>query len=368
MRYAPVGMLCGLIALAAAGCGSAPDEFAGEGGIFDSPVDVVVNGNAAYVMNANFDLSDEKDGAITVVDIPACLINRKECIVRRVETPAFIGEMVINQDGTAGYLANRRGDTVLLVDLSDPWTPEIVDLDPDKDGDQGIKVGVEPFGLSLSPDETTLYVTNVGSGDLSVVDLDTEELVKNELLASGISEVEIQPGSDYAYITNKGRISVTVFDIESNRLVTALPFGSFLTGVGTDTRGIAFSPDGTTGFIASRNPDSLLVIDTTKIPENVDQSVIDLVATGNGPSGVSVTPDGAEVWITNYSSNNVFAYDAETREVLEVVSAGLGPNALAMAAPVEQDPEHYFILVTNFLSHNVSLLDARAKEYIWAIP
>ncbi len=368
-RHAAV-VLAFACVLLVAGCGETPEEFAGEGGIFDSPLGIVVNGDFAYVMNGNFDLSDESDGAITVIDIPRSLVNRKDCIVGRVKTPAYIGKMVLTRDGRTGYIANRAGDTILYVDLADPALPKIVDLDPGRDGDQGVRVGIEPFGLTLSPDERMLYVTNVGSGDLSIVDLAGERLVKNEQMEWGINDIAIQPGATprYAYITNKGLNAVAIFDIITNRFVTAFPVGSMRTGLGSDTRGIDFTPDGKWAFIAARHPESLLVVDTSKVPGQVERAVVDLLPMDLSPTAVKVAPGGEEVWVTNFDSNNVYAIDIRSRSVLDVIPVGGGPYDIAFTEEDPDQPGQYYVLVANFRSHNVSLIDGRTKEYVWVIP
>lgn len=361
--------LAALLALAlTSSCGSPPDEFTGQGGIFDSPVGVVVNGDYGYVMNANFDLSDDKDGAITVLDLPRCLVNRKDCIIGRETTPPFVGKMIMSSDRQIGYLANRRNNSVLLVDLSDPADPRLMDLDETRSGDQGIKVGIEPFAMALSEDDERLYVANLGSGDLSIVDVPGRTLIKNEQVQWGINEVKIPPGGRYAYLTNRGLQSVVLFDTVTNRINTAFALGSRRTGIGIDTRGIDFTPDGRWAFIAARQPESLLVVDTEKLPSNPDDAVVDLLPLDLRPTAVRVTPDGAEVWVTNFASNNIYIFDTQTRAPLSVVTVGSGPSDITFTEENPDDPGHYYALITNFDSHNVSLIDARSKEYIWAIP
>ncbi|MCZ7584687.1 MAG: YncE family protein [Deltaproteobacteria bacterium] len=357
-----------VMALSGTACDEAPADFSGEGGIFDSPVSAVINGDYVYILSANFDLSDEGDGAITIVDIKRSLVNRREGIVNRVSMPAYIGKMVISEDGQTGYLANRAGSSILLVDLSDPVRPELIDLNPDQGGTQGIRVGSEPFGLTLSPDETRLFVANVGSGDLSIVDVPGRQLIKNELLNWGLNDIGIQPGSPYAYITNKGLNAVAIYDITTSRFVTSFPLGGLTTGLGTDTRGIDFTSDGRWAFIAARNPESLLVVDTDKIPAQVDTAVVDILPMDLKPTAVRVAPNDYEVWVTNFDSHNVYAIDIRSRSVLDVVSTGAGPYDLAIADLDPDAPEQYYVFVSNFNSHNVSLIDGRTKEYVWVIP
>jgi YVTN family beta-propeller protein len=344
------------------------DEFSGEGGVLDSPVSLAVFGDYAYVANSNFDLSDDGDGWLSVIHIPTAIRNRKQCIVSRVNTEPFLGQILINREGTIAYVAGRKQNRVLLFDLSDPERPEQIDTDPSEDGVQGIQVGVEPVGLALARDEQILLVANVGSGDLSIVDLSKSRLIRNLRLGWGITRVAVDPEGRYAYVTNKGINSISVIEIETARFVAGFSVGDPNTGLDQDTRGVAFSKDGKYAYIAVRRPPSLAVIETEKLPYYPERAVQQYIPMDNQPSAVAVTPDGKEIWVANYASSSVFVIDARSHTVSDVVQVGTGPYDIAFSTENPDDPGHYYTFIANFLSHNVSLLDSRTKDYIWAIP
>lgn len=345
-----------------------PPAFSGEGGILDSPIGVAIHGDYAYVTNANFDLSGDKEGWIAVVDIPLSLRNRKTCIINRVFTDPFLGEIIIDQAGAVAYVANRKRDEVWLFDLSDPIRPEPIDLNEQAAGVQGIKVGIEPVGMALSPDETLLFVANVRSGDLSIVDVLDLRLIKNERLGSGINAVAVDPQGRYAYVTNKGVNSIAMLDIETGSFVTSFSVGDPRTGLGQDTRGIAFSADGRYIYIATRDPASLMVVDADKLPHYPDRAVVEYIPMDSKPTAVEISPDGSEIWVANFNSSNVYVVDAMYHNILDVVEVGVGPYDIAFSNEIPDGSGHHFAYITNFFSHNISLIDATSKDYVWAIP
>lgn len=349
------------------GCGE-PAPFEGEGGILDSPVSAAVNGKYVYITNANFDLSRDKQGWIAVLDTEKALVNRKTALVNRTFTEPYLGEILINSDKTIAYVANRQDDTVDLFDLSDPFRPEIIDLNPVADGDQGINVGLEPIGLALSPDESMLFVANVKSGDLSFVDTQSRRLIKNERLGSGINAVAVDPQGKYIYVSNKGINSISMIEVETGRFITSFSVGDTRSGLGQDTRGIAFSPDGRYAYIAAREPSSLMIVDTDKLPHYPDSAVIKFIPMDSRPSAVVISPEGDEIWVANYNSSNVFVVDANYHNILDVVDVGVGPYDIVFTEENRVDPGHYYAYVVNFLSHNVTLVDAGTKDVVWAIP
>ena len=364
-----IGFFAALFAIAVAmvACEAPTQEF-GEGGALDSPIGIAIHGDYAYITNANFDLSDDKEGWIAVIDLYTALRNRKKCILNRMITEPYIGDIVINDEGSLAYIANRKQDLVMLVDLSDPVNPEIIDMEPEKKGIQGIKVGIAPVALALSPDETFLFAANVGSGDLSIIDTATRKLIKNERLGAGINAVAVDPEGKYVYVSNKGLNSISLLEIETGKFVTSFAVGDQRSGIGQDTRDIDFSKDGRYAYISAGEPPSIMVVDTDKLPHYPDRAVIEYIPMDSKPTAVKLSPDGSELWVANYFSSAVYVVDTYYHEIIDVVDTGIGPYDIAFFPGTPQDPDHYYALVTCFYAHNLSLIDARSKELIWAIP
>lgn len=362
-------MVCTVLLLTSIACEELP-PYDGEGGKLDSPIYAEVFDDYIYVTSANFDLSGNKRGWISVIDIDKSIRNRQTCIVNRVYTDPYIGDFIIDKEKAIGYLANRMDDDIQLLDLSDPKYPEFIDLKDDQKGIQGIKVGREPLGLTLNADGSLLFVANVGSGHLSFIDTKERRLIKNERLSTGINAVAVDPSERYVYVSNNKFNSVSVIDIETGKFLTSFAVGDVSAEIVQDTRGIAFSQDGRYAYIAAHNPPALMVVDTEKIPYYPDEAVVEFIPMDTQPTGVQLSPDGSEIWVANYNSKRVFVVDTQYHIVTDVIRSGSGSYDIVFAPSpaIDRDPGHYFAYVVNFLSHSLSVYDARAKELIWAIP
>ena len=90
----------------------------------------------------------------------------------------------------------------------------------------------------------------------------------------------------FADITNYYGHNVSVIDTATNNITTNV------TGLNYPFE-IAFSPDGTKGFVVNLGNNTVSVINTTtnKVTATVD--------VGINPEGVAVTPDGKKVYVTN---------------------------------------------------------------------
>src|SRR6218665_3765523 len=105
-----------------------------------------------------------------------------------------------------------------------------------------ITVGTTPAGVAVTPDGSTVYVTNRGSDSVSVID------------------------------TATGTVTKTI-------TVGLRPFG------------VAVTPDGSTVYVASYESDSVSRIDTAT------RTVTKTITVGMEPAGVVVTPDGSAIYV-----------------------------------------------------------------------
>jgi YVTN family beta-propeller protein len=85
-----------------------------------------------------------------------------------------LAEVVVDGAGRA-YISNRARNQVEVVSLASGTR------------EAPIPVGSQPWGLDLSPDETTLYVANSGANDVSVVDLASRREVRRVDVPSGFT-------------------------------------------------------------------------------------------------------------------------------------------------------------------------------------
>jgi YVTN family beta-propeller protein len=69
----------------------------------------------------------------------------------------YIGDMVLNNDGSRLYVVDQIGFRMMIIDTK---TNQVI---------QNVKTGRYPYGITLSPDEKTVYVANVGMFEYSYI-------------------------------------------------------------------------------------------------------------------------------------------------------------------------------------------------------
>ncbi len=123
------------------------------------------------------------------------------------------------QAQTRAYVTDISSNTVSVIDTA---TNTVVATIP---------VGVNPFGVAITPDGTRAYVTDVSSNTVSVIDTATNTVVATIPVGVIPRGVAITPDGTRAYATNEGSNTVSVIDTATNTVVATIPVGVIPFGV-----------------------------------------------------------------------------------------------------------------------------------------
>jgi len=203
-------------------------------------------------------------------------------------------------------------------------------------------------------DEKWLYVTMPRSGKVAVINLDTFKVEKNLPAGEMPMRAAIQPDQEYLWIGNdvQGGVKsgVTVIDIDTGEIVKSID-----TGAGHHE--IAFSGDSRRAFVTNRESGAVTVIDTGKL------EVINQVDTGSVPISVAYSPLSDAAYAADGLSGVITVIDPESGLSFEKIEAkpGLGPmrfsNDGRWGFAVNPNENLVFVIdaSTNKLAHTVEV-------------
>lgn len=100
------------------------------------------------------------------------------------------------------------------------------------------------------------------------------------LLLGALGTLSAKAQSFFAYVVNRGSSSVSVINAATNTVVDTV-------AVGSDSFGVATTPNGAFAYVANRGSNSVSVISTAT------NTVVATVVVGSGPVDVAITPNGA---------------------------------------------------------------------------
>ena len=200
----------------------------------------------------------------------------------------------------------------------------------------------------MTPDGKHVYVTNLVSNSVSVIDTAGNMVVDTVQVASPIG-VAVTPDGKHVYVADQNNNTVSVIDTTSNMVVgSPIPVGP------TPAR-VAVTPDGKDVYVTNSGTNSVSVIDTAS-----NMVVGTPILVGNGPVGIAVTPDGKRIYVANFLNGNVSAIDTASNTVVGTTPAGSLPgfvgiipdipfSALSAKLAIQFTPNHdLFELVSGF--------------------
>src|SRR3954452_8671569 len=212
-----------------------------------------------------------------------------------------------------------------------------------------------------------VYVSNEGSGDISIIDpvkmeaLATVPLGKRarglhatadgKLIFVALSGSPFAPpGVDESTLPppDKSADGVGVFDVAQQKMLRKVPGGS-------DPEQFAISKDGKLLYVSNEDAAGLSFVD----PSN--GQVLKTVPTGREPEGVTLAPDGKYVYVTSEDEGTVTVVDTATQSVVKKIPVGHRPRVIVFL------PDGSRAYITNENDATVSVIDTAKLDVVGTI-
>ena len=222
-----------------------------------------------------------------------------------------------------------------------------------------ITVGASPIGVALSPDGVNAYVSN---SDGSVSKINTATNVMTSIMGVGTASpyaagqgpygIAVSPNGALVYVTLNGDNSIAVIDTTNDSVTHPAGFTNAFTG----PYSVVFSPDSLNAYVTNADGNSVSVLDTAN-----NTVVGSPISVGSSPWGIALSPTGARAYVTNTSDGTVSVIDTTNKTVLFTIRTST--NAVGSytsgqgALGVTVSPNGAFVYVTNNQDNTVSVID-----------
>lgn len=214
----------------------------------------------------------------------------------RVATGNMPHEIAISPDGKRAAVVAYGDTTVDIFDVASGDLAKRIDLAPN----------ARPHGIVWLADGR-IVATTEGSDTLTLVSAD---LSKVEGISTGqkVSHmVAVNPGGGLAYVANIGSGTVSVVDIDKREKLADI-------AVGGKPEGIALSPDGRWLWVGDLSAPVVRAIDTST------RTVVAEVSVDPVAIRVAFTPDGRWVVTSNVLAGTLSVIDAEEKTVTRTIT------------------------------------------------
>src|SRR5512138_138568 len=212
-----------------------------------------------------------------------------------------------------------------------------------------------------------IYVTNERSGDLSVIDGSTYEVIATVPLGKRPRGIQVSPDGTQLFVALSGSPiagpgvdestlppadpsadGIGIVDIASLKLLRVIR------GV-SDPEQMVVTPDGKRLYIASEDTGTAVVVDVETGETIATQEV------GGEPEGVGISPDGRFVYMTSEEDHQVSVISTETNEVIKQFEVGQRPRQAAFSSDGAR------AYVTGEIDATVSVVDVNEHKVIHTI-
>jgi len=204
-------------------------------------------------------------------------------------------EISVSPDGRLAVVSNygtrdQPGSSISILDLEQPAELRRIDLAPHS----------RPHGVAwYAPDRVA--VTTEGSRSLLLVDPVAgriEQAIATDQETSHM--VAVSADAKRAYVTNLGSGTTTAIDLVAGRKLADLP-----TGAGSEA--LALSPDGRELWVAARAEGQVAIVDTASL------QVTAKVPVPGMPIRIAMTPDGHAALVSCAQSSDIVLVDVAGR-------------------------------------------------------
>lgn len=226
--------------------------------------------------------------------------------LRSFDVPGIVVESAITPDGSTLYVSNFSRNSVQQLDLR---RGRVV---------REIQAGLHPKILVLSRDGSRLYAANWGSHNVTEIDTAAWRVVRTHEAGTNPRGTAVTTGGTL-YVANFNGHSIDVYAGPDRTAHHRLSNVCFV------PRHLCLSPDERTLYITCFRHSELLAMDVAT------EAVTHRVSVGNWPKACDVTPDGRYVGTANYGGSSVSVVDTTdwTASTLDVPAMDHGSGIVA---------------------------------------
>jgi YVTN family beta-propeller protein len=180
------------------------------------------------------------------------------------------------------------------------------------------------------PIKPLLYVTNINSGSVSVVDIELDKVVKIIPIGARAEGIDIMPDGSEIWVTNIKENYISIIDTETNEVINSIDTGN-------EPLRLKFSNNGKYCFVSNSGDGTISVYDgktkqqvaSIEIPGK--ENLFDKVVYGTPrPVGILMHPNGLYAFVSNLTAGRVEVIDMKSLSIVSSIEAENMPDGLAL--------------------------------------
>lgn len=212
--------------------------------------------------------------------------------------------------------------------------------------------------IAVSPDESTAYISNWVSGDISVIDVAERKFLSLIPVGGTPRGMAFSKDGAFLYVCRYDNGTILKIDTETRKIVKTLDFG----GWGAK-RHIVLDKVRNIFYVSDMARHTVVVFD------GETDAFLDEIRIDYNPNTIALNSDGSRLYIATRGRNHpesylikgyyfgkIFVMDTESREIIEWFWGMNQPTGLALS------PDDRFLAYTNFLDYTIEVYKTGFQE------
>lgn len=293
----------------------------------EGPHEVGISPDGRFALVSNYGSRGSPGQSLTLIDIPSA------SVVKTID----LGEYR-SPHGVEWLDAGRVAVTVEA-------NQALIVVDPEKATVSGaIETGQQTSHMvALDPARQRAYTSNIGSGSLTVLDLETNERVKNIETGEGAEGLAVAGKDGRIWVTNREADTITVLDGDSLEVLKTI------TSKGFPIRATATPKDQV--LVTRARAGDLVIYDAASFEEirvvpfdinsmgSEDRLFGDRFGDSSVPIGVVVDDRGEHAFVAHANADVITEVDLSNGEIVRLLHAGREPDGMGYSAVAPEAPD-----------------------------
>lgn len=259
-----------------------------------------------------------------------------------------------NRIAVANYgTAKTKGKSIIIINTEKNCIEKTIEFTRGYKGLDGI--------VSIQNTDKVAAISRI-SNQFLIVNLDNGTVESEVDTQQNTSHFFVfHPSKPFVYVTNIVSGSVSVINLKTNVVSEIIPCGA-------GTNGIDITPDGSEVWVANANNNSISVIST------LNNKVIKTLSTGNEPLSLKFSVNGRYCLVTNLSDGTISVFNQSSRAEIKTISIhgkkGFVERLLHHTPrPVNilMHPNGLYAFVSNSNANKVEVIDMKTFEIVSSI-
>ena len=294
----------------------------------NAPHEVAVSPNGMLALVGNYGTRDEPGSSLTVIDVAAAEV------VKTIEL----------QEYTHPHGIVWLNDEVALVTAEDQQALLRINI-VEGEVDQKISTDAEiSHMVAVAREHGLAFVTNIGSGSVTVIDLALGVQVAHVITGEGSEGVAVTPDGRQVWVTNRAEDTISVLNVTGRKVVARIEAGEFPIRAEATANGrfvlVTNAKGNDLSIFSTKDMKELGRVSFTEVSKGDEGRLFsDRFGDSSVPIGIEIVDSEKRAYVAHANADGISIVDLSEGKVIGTLSAGKEPDGMGwspLVAKVEE--------------------------------